>query len=218
MCEPPCIAPAFCHGTTNPTCETIAYTFQHNTQCADFITPHDFSLRTLAAAEEACAQDSACTGVSDLYCNGMVHDNDYYVLCNGYGRVDNDFACVWNDFSGSSCGDTVCEEPSICHGDESLSNLACETISYTQYEAVQCESFLEDDPSLTTLAAAEEACAANDACGGVSDLYCNGMHPDFPDDHYALCDGAAVVDHASTCLFMKEALPPSPPADGGFSC
>ena len=31
--------------------------------------------------------------------------------------------------------------------------------------------------NLVNLAAAEEACAADQSCGGVSDLYCNGTTP-----------------------------------------
>ena len=56
------------------------------------------------------------------------------------------------------------------------------------------------DKSLVTLALAEAACGADDKCGGVSDLYCNGMHPDYKGtDHYALCEGLTTKSDPSTC-------------------
>lgn len=67
-----CTAPAFCHGTVNPACETITYTQSLSTQCGAFLA-YDTSLTTLALAEQACAANPSCSGVSDL-CKGFADD------------------------------------------------------------------------------------------------------------------------------------------------
>ena len=68
--------------------------------------------------------------------------------------------------------------------------MRCESTAWPRVTGTQCATFLPHNTSLDTLPLAEAACAANPECGAVSDLYCNGMHPEYPDDHYALCNGA----------------------------
>ena len=90
--------------------------------------------------------------------------------------------------------------------------MACETLLWPRTPTSQCAAFLPMDPSLRTLDLAEAACGANPECGGVSDLYCNGIHPGFANDHYALCNGTATVPASYTCTFAKTPYPPpSPP-------
>ena len=95
----PCTAPAFCHGTFNPTCETISYSQMTSMQCSSFVTLNA-SLTTLALAEQACSSSPDCSAVSDLYCNGMFNSADYYVLCTGGGHVTSSSACVWEKPAG----------------------------------------------------------------------------------------------------------------------
>jgi hypothetical protein len=98
---------------------------------------------------------------------------------------------------GTACDDeNPLTDVSICHAQ------VCETITYTRSDLSQCAAFiLPLDTSLVTLELAEAACAANPDCGGVSDLYCNGMYPGAV-DHYALCLGSDTVYDVSTCVFL----------------
>jgi hypothetical protein len=97
----------------------------------------------------------------------------------------------------------MCAGPGeLCHGSKSGA-LTCEKTSYPRTQHTQCASFLPHDPTLKTLAAAEKKCQSLRTCGGVSDLYCNGIHPTIP-DHYALCKGARFVpDKRGSCVFKR---------------
>ena len=110
-----------------------------------------------------------------------------------------------------TCADgTSCAPPAFCHG-TTTGSVTCEDLDWVLLENTQCNSFLPHNANLTTLDLAEAACGADDECGGVSDLYCNGMHATIP-DHYALCDLSGTYDYQWACTFIKPtATPPAPP-------
>lgn len=224
-----CTAPYFCHGLAgpNPTCEYTNYTYMANYQCATFIQPYDTSLVTLELAEQACSVDPACTAVSDLYCNGIYNSGDHYALCSGGGHQASSIACIWEkplpappvpppSPPPGPCNPDNCPAPSVCHGDQAIGSVRCEMITYAQSPSTQCADFLEFDAALTTLQLAEQACASDDRCGAVSDLYCNGIHPQYPNDHYTLCNGTGIVSDTFSCVWRRgDVVPPSPPPAAG---
>jgi hypothetical protein len=114
----------------------------------------------------------------------------------------------------TDCGDledgAPCSDGNGITANDACHAGTCESISWPQTADTQCAAFLPMNHNLVSLAAAEEACSADPACGGVSDLYCNGMYQGAL-DHYALCQGSqttAVQD--GTCAWMKGA-----PGGGG---
>ena len=95
-----------------------------------------------------------------------------------------------------------CKWGEICHGNPT-GKITCEKSTFKKILNHQCTSFLPHDPSLKTMAAAEAKCRRTPGCGGVSDLYCNGIHPSIP-DHYALCRGNSLkTDRYGTCVFSR---------------
>eukprot|EP01046_Picozoa_sp_COSAG06_P049638 COSAG06_NODE_7685_length_2413_cov_1.905359_2_plen_472_part_01 len=214
----PASAVSLCHAGV---CETTTFEQQPLSQCAAFIEPFDVALVTLELAEAACAANAACGGVSDLFCNGMFPGAvDHYALCDGAALVPDAATCVFQapgsglppvvvDCVGAE-DETPCDDGDdatpidICHAG------VCESTSYTKTSASQCAGFLEHDVTLVTLTLAQAACDAAPNCGGVSDLFCNGMFPGAV-DHYALCDDSALVDDLSTCVYVDT-------ADAGLVC
>jgi hypothetical protein len=214
----PASAVSLCHAGV---CETTTFEQQPLSQCAAFIEPFDVALVTLELAEAACAANAACGGVSDLFCNGMFPGAvDHYALCDGAALVPDAATCVFQapgsglppvvvDCVGAE-DETPCDDGDdatpidICHAG------VCESTSYTKTSASQCAGFLEHDVTLVTLTLAQAACDAAPNCGGVSDLFCNGMFPGAV-DHYALCDDSGLVDDLSTCVYVDT-------ADAGLVC
>ena len=87
---------------------------------------------------------------------------------------------------------TACDTGDGDSSDDSCHAGVCESIAWARTEGRQCASFLPADPALNTLALAEAACSANPQCGGVTDMYCNGMFS--ASDYFGLCDGWETVD------------------------
>jgi hypothetical protein len=197
-------------------CEAMTWERTDLSQCASFL-PMDTSLVTLELAEAACAADPACGGVSDLFCNGMFPGVvDHYALCDGATLVADASTCVFQAAgsglpppdacfgapNGVLCDDGNADTPvDICHAG------VCEATSFPRTDLSQCATFLPMDTSLVTLELAEAACVSNPECGGVSDLFCNGMFPGVV-DHYALCSGTELVADTSTCVYT---MPPAEP-------
>ena len=216
MCDPSCVAPAFCHGVTSPTCETTTYTYTPSIQCADFLA-YDSSLTTLELAEQACSANENCTAITDLYCNGLYDATDYFALCSGPDRVADAYTCIWEVPTAvpsppappPSCGsEGACPPGSFCHGTVLPT---CEKTDYTWTNQMQCSSFIEPyDTSLTTLELAEAACSQNESCTAISDLYCNGMYD--ASDFYVLCEGPTYVADSYTCIWT------APAPDLGIDC
>ena len=217
-----------CHGGS---CEFITWARTENMQCQTFQADNT-ALRTLEAAQAACAASSTCGGVTDYWCNGMfgAEGADWYALCEGWMTIPHDSptVCMWAspapppstidlcagvtctasssctvagtcDPSTGVCGaETNVVDGSACDtGDGDATNDSChagvcESISWARTDGRQCATFLPGDPALNTLALAEAACTANPSCGGVTDLYCNGMFS--ASDYFGLCDGWETVD------------------------
>ena len=119
------------------------------------------------------------------------------------------FLALVASVAGQTCSSATCTLPSFCHG---TPNSVCETSTYTWTANTQCATFRPHNTALTTLAAAQNACNMDPLCGGVHDLYCNGMFS--ATDHYALCEGTATVPDTTTftCHCMHAAPGQRPPS------
>ena len=158
---------------------------------------------------------SAGAAGEDIDGDGLVNVNDLLQLLGAFGStcaVATGVDCSIQA-NGFPCDDGNAATPvDICHAS------VCEAMTWAMTPLSQCAGFLAFDTSLVTLELAEAACAADAACGGVSDLYCNGMFPGAV-DHYALCDGTALITDPLTCVFENpSAAPHGVPCALGEDC
>ncbi|CAE8622097.1 unnamed protein product [Polarella glacialis] len=188
----PCPAGQFDHAGH---CESLpaAYSKLKAVNC-DTLDGSNTTLRTLAAAADACDRHSSCVGINDAYCNGMYGSEDFYSLCLVGTNYTNSSSCV---FGNSRSFAKPCPAGQFDHAGH------CESLpaAYSKQEAASCDTYDASNTTLRTLAAAAGACDRHSSCVGINDAYCNGMYGSA--DFYSLCLVGTSYTNSSSCVFMR---------------